>query len=75
MPISDDDTREAEVSDLSLLTKGGSVAARLFRWDEAPEDVAEVKLRLEFADRVLEALGQGRLFSSTPRAAPPARGR
>ena len=64
MPVSDDDTREAEVSDLGLLTKGGSVAARLFRWDEAPEDVAEVKLRLDFADRVLEARAKEGYFQA-----------
>ena len=55
----EDDALEYLTSPVSVSTPRGPVSAVLTRWDEAPEDFREVKLRLEFKETVLEARSQG----------------
>lgn len=55
---------EQLASEVSILTGEARTAAILFRWDEAPEDFKEVKLRLEFAGTSLEARDRDGYFSA-----------
>ncbi|MFC5743573.1 hypothetical protein [Dyella tabacisoli] len=57
-----DDHSDAIVCEIPILTVEGQWMAVLWRWDEAPENQDEVKLRLEFNERVLEAIAGNGYF-------------
>jgi len=53
-----------ESSSINLVTKAGTLRGELFRWDEAPEDLKDVKLRLEFQGEVIEARDSSGYFQA-----------